>query len=211
MKQFLQNNIRPIALATIVISFFILSSWVSREYESILTESTFAKGFFGPLAYFILKVVDVIFAGFSSSPFIPLAKALWGTTATVLLSSAGWTTGSLIAFLLARRYGEKFVCRVINKCDLMNYDGRIKVKGLFWRLTLARVILPVDLVSYAIGLFSRMPWWSFALSTFIGSALFTYVAIFAAGLTVASQALSGLVLLGFLVLWLKKSHWSIFN
>jgi uncharacterized membrane protein YdjX (TVP38/TMEM64 family) len=164
-----------------------------------------AKSAFGPAVYFSVKVIDVVFAGFSSSPLIPLARALWGTAAAVALTSLGWTAGSLISFFLARRYGEKFVCRVINKCDLDDYKDSIKTKGLFWRLTLARVILPVDIVSYAVGLFSRMKWWSFAVSTFIGSAMFTILAIFASGFNLVFQAIAGLVLIGLLALWFRRS------
>lgn len=217
MKKFIYKNIKSILVAIVVISLFIFFSWLSRQYAEELAASPAASNIIGPFGYFVIAIISVVIAGLSASPLIPLAGVLWGPVATVLLTSFGWTTGSMIAFVLARKYGEKFVCRIVNKCDFDDYRDRVKTKGLFWQLLIARIFLPVDIISYVVGLFTKMAYLPFFFSTLIGSALFTVGALYISDLPVLYQVLLGFLLLfiffykiqGFIKLILYKK--SFFN
>lgn len=193
MKKFIYENLKSILIAAIVITLFIFFSWFSHQFADDLSNSPVSKSALGPLGYFLLSIVSVVVAGLSASPLIPLANALWGSVYTVLLTSLGWTTGSMIAFWLARTYGERLVCRIVNKCDFDDYRENIRTRGLFWQLLVARIFLPVDIISYAVGLFTRMPWLPFLVSTLIGSTLFTVVALFVSDLPVIYQLMLGIL------------------
>lgn len=45
----------------------------------------------------------------------------------------------------------------------------------FWLLVFLRMILPVDFLSYAIGLLSQINFWKFSLATFIGVIPFSFL------------------------------------
>jgi uncharacterized membrane protein YdjX (TVP38/TMEM64 family) len=210
VKQFIYKNIKSIMISVLVIGLFILASWISHIYVDELSKSTLS-GVYGKLGYVILSIFGALLAGISSTPLIPLALAIWGVGSTIFLTAIGWTIGSLGAFLLARRFGKKLVCRLVNVCDLEDYKSRIKTKGLFFKLLIARIFLPVDILSYAIGLFTKMSWISFTISTFIGSALFAVLAVYASELSVISQILIGALVIIVFFVWAQKIIKTVFN
>lgn len=204
LKKYVFKNIKAIMLAILALSLFVFSSWLSHRYALELRQSAFSRNIWGELAYFAVSVVSIIIAGLSASPLIPLAYALWGAAKTILFTSLGWSIGSAIAFLLARRYGEKLVCRLVNVCDFEDYKNNINPRGLFFQLMLARIFLPVDILSYAVGLFTNMPLWKFVSATWIGSAIFTWLAIYASELPVWVQVMAGIAVLLVFFAWLQR-------
>ena len=203
IQKFIYKNIKAILISVLVIGLFILASWLSHRYAPELSQLTLT-GVYGELAYVLISLFGALVAGISSTPLIPLALAIWGAETTVVMTAVGWTLGSLAAFLLSRRFGEKLVCRIVNVCDLEDYQHRISSKGLFWKLLLARIFLPVDLLSYAIGLFTKMNIFSFITATFIGSAVFTVLAVYAAELSVPVQIFLGLAVILIFFVWAQK-------
>jgi uncharacterized membrane protein YdjX (TVP38/TMEM64 family) len=195
IRKFIYKNIKSIFLAIIVIALFIFTSWLSHNYSTELASSAFSDNVYGEFLYFLISVFSVVIAGISASPLIPLANVIWGPAITLTLTAIGWTIGSMIAFWLSRRFGEKLVCRIVNKCDFEDYRNNIGTKNLFWQLLLARIFLPVDVLSYVIGLFTKMNWFLFFLSTLIGSFLFTILAIVASSFDVVYQIIFGIIFL----------------
>ena len=210
IQKFIYKNIKSILISVFVIGFFILASWLSHRYALELSQLTLT-GVYGELAYVLISIFGALAAGISSTPLIPLALAIWGEGATIVMTATGWTLGSLLAFLLSRRFGEKLVCRIVNVCDLEDYKDRINSKGLFWKLLLARIFLPVDLLSYAIGLFTKMHWLNFLVATFLGSTLFTILAIYASELSIVTQIFLGIVFLLIFFIWAQKFIKKTFN
>jgi len=49
----------------------------------------------------------------------------------------------------------------------------------FWWIVLLRAIIPVDALSYAIGLFSRVSLWKYSLATFIGMVPMAFIISYA--------------------------------
>lgn len=210
VKKFVFKNIKSIIISVLVIGLFIFASWLSRYYSSELATFNFG-GVYGEIFYVLLSSLGALAAGISSTPLIPLALAIWGVKLTVVMTAVGWTLGSLAAFFLARRYGEKLVCRLINACDLEIYKRKIKSRGLFWKLLLARIFLPVDILSYAIGLFTKMSWFSFSLATFIGSAIFALLAIYISVLPVLIQVFLGAIAILIFFVWIQDIIKNIFK
>ena len=66
------------------------------------------RGPWGIAAFTLLTAAFVVFLiPLDVSVLIPLAAHVRGPVATALMSVAGWTLGSSVAFLLARRYGGR--------------------------------------------------------------------------------------------------------
>jgi uncharacterized membrane protein YdjX (TVP38/TMEM64 family) len=100
-------------------------------------------------------------------PLIPVAVRAWGRVPAGLVTTAGWTTGSLVAFLIARRWGYPLV-RKLTSLDRVRAMRRYIPDNLFWSVVLVRLVFPMDVVSYVVGLFSDIGWGHYVAATALG-------------------------------------------
>ena len=161
MKKYL-----PIIL---IVAVFIFSSFLSQRYSAILQEIISQYKLFGLLVYTILTILAIVIAPLTSIPFIPLAVETWGVFLTIISSVIGWTIGSLGAFWVARRYGVPIVKRFVVIDNTRNkFYAYIKKENTFWYLIFLRMVIPVDILSYMLGLFTDISWKMFIITTFLG-------------------------------------------
>jgi len=121
----------------------------------------------GLFLYLLLNVLDAVLAPGVTLPLIPVAAHVWGRVIAGLATTAGWTAGSLIAFLIARRWGYPIV-RKITSMQRVRGMRRYIPEDLFWSIVLVRLILPMDIISYVLGLFTEISWSKYVLATAIG-------------------------------------------
>jgi uncharacterized membrane protein YdjX (TVP38/TMEM64 family) len=157
------------------------------------------------LSYVGLMIVAVIVAPFDTLPLLPVAVQLWGPLFTAFLSIAGWSLGALFAFLLARRWGPSLACRFVRKCDIEEWGTVLPKKNIFWLIVLFRLVLPVDIISYAAGIFTKMDWTLYLAATVVGVAPFAFLFSYGAQLPVIVQAVAGFII----VVVLASSYSSI--
>jgi uncharacterized membrane protein YdjX (TVP38/TMEM64 family) len=74
-----------------------------RAHKDELTRFVEQRPLVGGLVYFLLNVLDAVLAPGLTLPLIPVAVGAWGHIPAALVTTAGWTAGSLVAFLIARR------------------------------------------------------------------------------------------------------------
>src|SRR6185437_11502210 len=102
----------------------------------------------------------------------PHCRHRLGPNATALMSVAGWTLGSSTAFFLARRFGAPVVARIVGRVRLQAAERAarhaIPRHHLFWWALVCQALLPIDLISYAFGLFTELGLGPYALATAIG-------------------------------------------
>jgi uncharacterized membrane protein YdjX (TVP38/TMEM64 family) len=130
-------------------------------------------GGWGIAAFIVLTAIFVIFLiPLDVSVLVPLAAAAWGPNATAFMSVTGWTVGSSIAFICARRFGAPVVGWLVGKTRLRKAERTarrtIPKRHLFWWALVSQALLPIDLISYAFGLFADIGLGSYALATAIG-------------------------------------------
>jgi uncharacterized membrane protein YdjX (TVP38/TMEM64 family) len=123
--------------------------------------------FWGLFLYISLNVLDAVLAPGATLPLIPVAAHMWGRVMAALATTAGWTAGSLIAFLIARRWGYPIV-RKLTSLQRVQGMRRYIPKDLFWSIVLARLVLPMDVISYVLGLFTDMGWSRYVAATALG-------------------------------------------
>jgi uncharacterized membrane protein YdjX (TVP38/TMEM64 family) len=121
----------------------------------------------GLFLYLLLNVLDAVLAPGVTLPLIPLAAHVWGRVIAGLATTAGWTAGSLIAFLIARRWGYPIV-RKVTSIQRVRGMRRYIPEDLFWSIVLVRLILPMDIISYVLGLFTEISWSKYVMATAIG-------------------------------------------
>lgn len=176
MTSFLPLAYRRIATYVGVAMLFMLVSYLIRGHEDIIRLLLVGGGAFGAILFLLLTAVFVVFVIPLDIVFlIPIGVSLWGPLPTAFLSIAGWTVGASVAFTLARRYGMPVVVHIIGERNMTGLRERIPTGNLFWSVVVLRMLVPVDLLSYALGLFTEMPRRRYMLATLIGVAPFGFV------------------------------------
>jgi uncharacterized membrane protein YdjX (TVP38/TMEM64 family) len=184
----------------VIIIIFIFSSYFSLKYADFFEGMVYLQGVNGIMYYVLITVVAVVIAPVSTFPLLPIAVALWGSFWAATTSVIGWTIGGMIAFILAQWGGKRFVKKLFKTEQIKRMSKMIPKRNLFWSVVFLRSILPVDLLSYALGLFTEMNWWSYFFATLIGVAPFAYIFAYSVKLPINLQIIGGIGVFIFIVL-----------
>ncbi len=180
----------------LIVVLFIGSSYIAQHsLNSINLDET--NNFIGMIIYTIIVILSIVIAPVSVMPLIPLASKLWGWPLAGLLSIIGWTIGAVIAFLLARKYGVPLVAKFIPMKKIYKLEKMIPENNLFLTIIFFRMVVPVDGLSYFLGLFSKISFKSYTLATIIGITPFAFVFAYAGGLNIYYQL--GALAIAFLI------------
>ena len=119
-------------------------------------------GIWTPLVFFLLQLLQIIIAPIPGGTVGLVGGALFGTVGGFLISAAGTAIGSIIVFILAKRFGRPFVVKFVSAELIEKYD-HIKESRLNTVLFLIFLfpLFPDDMLCFIAGL-STMP-----LKTFI--------------------------------------------
>ena len=182
----------------VVVFFFVLFSYFIQTKMEFF-EGLVVGGWVGMVVYVLLKIVATVFAPITVLPLIVLATGLWGVWVAAFLTIIGWTLGSVIAFGVARKFGVPIVKRFISLDEIYEFQERVNIGNGFWSVIFLRMIVPVDVLSYALGLFSKIGFWTYALATVIGVIPFAFAFAYLGEVHYVYQVVLGLVfLIGFL-------------
>jgi len=193
-----KRRIETIAGLAVIAFLFIGMSFLSQLYGDEILKFALAEYNFSKALYVLMIIFAIVVAPFSTVPLIPLASHLWGWTIAGMLSIVGWVIGAQIAFILARWFGKPFVERIFPLKKLHTFENNFSDKNLFWTVALLRIIVPVDILSYAIGLFSEMNSTPFFFATLIGVTPFAFIFAYAGTLPVRLQLLVLIGMIAFL-------------
>lgn len=178
-------SILPVIL---LFALFLGSAYVAQEHQTYLA-SLIGHGPEGLFLYALLAMVTTVVAPLTSIPLIPLAASVWGPFMTAVASILGWLGGALVAFFLSRRYGRPLVEKFIAPEQLIALERRVPRENLFWSIVLLRMTVPVDVLSYALGLFTSVPWRTYFFATLIGIIPFAFILAYAGMLPLEYQML----------------------
>lgn len=165
---------------------FILFSYLFQVYEEEI-KNIIEPNIYGMLLYISIGIFATVVAPVSSLPILPLAVVFWGWKFAGILTLISWTIGSLIAFYLARRFGRKLVLKIVNEKSLKKYENMVPEKNLFLTIVFLRIILPADLISYVLGLLSRISYKLYVSATIIGLAPFIFIFSYMGSLSIIEQ------------------------
>ena len=155
-----------IGISIIVILFISFSYIVQSNMEFF--EGLIGTSFSGMFLYVIIIIAAIVVAPISAIPLLPVVSNLWGWVVAGILSIVGWSIGAFIAFIIARKYGVGIVKKLIPVEKVHALEKRIHKKHLFLSIVLLRMVFPVDIVSYALGLFSKIKTKKYILATVMG-------------------------------------------
>lgn len=206
MKKILIKDFIKVAGGIVILALlFILASMLADKYQNEIWAFVNDDGMFGMAAYVLLTVGSVVIAPVSTLPLMPIASAMWGWVMAGILSVVGWTVGAQIAFFLARRYGKPLLQKIISLDKLEKYEKRIPEENIFWTVVFLRMSVPVDILSYAFGLFSRIKSLPYFFATLIGVMPFAFVFAYVGTLPLSYQmGALGLAIFVMFLIFLKK-------
>ena len=165
---------------------------VWRTISSPEEVRTFFEGFgmWGPILFFSLQAAQVVVALIPAAPIMLAGVATYGPWAGFALSLFGAVGGSVVAFLMGRRFGRPMVSKLVGEKILDTYSGKMSPNGL-WMLVALMLPIPAggDAVCSLAGLSKITPVRFVVLNT-LGRIPYTALAVLAAsGLATGSLSL----------------------
>lgn len=158
----------------LLIFLFVLISFLVQENLYLFEQMKINRGE-GMFLYVCITIIATVIAPISSLPLIVIASNLWGWVVAGILSIVGWFIGAAIAFELARVYGKKLIQRIINLKLIEATSTKLPQKYTLLILILLRMFIPVDILSYVLGLFSTIDQKTYYIGTAIGIVPFAFV------------------------------------
>ena len=140
---------------------------VVRVHSSSITAFIGENPVQGVCLFLALNILDAVIAPGATLPLIPVAAHAWGHVWAGVGTTAGWTLGSLIAFSIARRWGSPLVKKLTSMERLRQLKHYLP-KDVFWSIVFLRLVMPMDALSYLLGLFTHISWRKYAAATALG-------------------------------------------
>lgn len=158
---------------------FLVSSHLSQKYQNELKQMFAATPLWGAMVYLCITIFAVVAAPIVATPFIPVASHIWGGFWAGILNITGWTAGAVIAFFIGRRWGTTLVKKFITAEKLEKTRKLIPQKNFFWSAVFLRIVLPVDILSYTLGIFTDIKFPLFFFATLLGVLPFGFLLSYA--------------------------------
>jgi uncharacterized membrane protein YdjX (TVP38/TMEM64 family) len=122
----------------------------------------------GIIVYLILAIIDAGGIPITIVPLIPIVSGLYGVIISSILTTIGWTVGTIGGFFIARIYGIKIVKKLFSQKRIDEVKILIPRKNLFLVVFLLRLLMPLDLVTYVIGILTEIRFRPFILASIPG-------------------------------------------
>jgi len=119
------------------------------------------------LVYIFLLILSVVIAPITT-PIFFIAGGIFGPFPASIYNILGWGTGAAIAFLLARFFKRPLLERFVSFKKIETYEKKIPQNFEMLGIILLRIVLPVDVLSYALGFFSSISFARYMTATLIG-------------------------------------------
>lgn len=190
-----------------VLVLFALGLWAARHYAEPIRTGLQAHAVLGVVVFVASSAFAVLMPLATNLPLVPMAALAWGPgwAATWLL--LGWMIGSALSFALGRHARGWILRRFPSMQRHADIDRLIHPRWRLVSLVSLRMTFPVDVLSYALGLFSRSTTMGeVVLSTAIGAAPFALLFAWFPGL---SDEVQVAVFAGSLAVFLLHLWWVV--
>ncbi len=167
----------------VIIVLFIGADLLTNTYTREISTLIESYGMEGKMLFTAMAMIAVVIPVWSNIFLLPFGVVTWGPFLTAVFCITGWWLGSVVSFYIARSYKEWLLTKYpsLHKYELI--DSLVPNKHIFPSLIFLRMTMPVDILSYALGLFSKkITWEQNAVTTIIGitpfAFIFSYIGVF---------------------------------
>ncbi|CZR01097.1 Hypothetical protein Tpal_2601 [Trichococcus palustris] len=137
----------------------LLGIWVYRsgffEAEGSFKAVLEGMGIYGPIAFLLIQIIQVVYPVIPGGITLVIAQLVFGPLWGFVYSFVGVLVGSVINFLLARKYGKTFVRAFVSEASYLKYYTWLtKGKRFDWLLASAFALpgFPDDFLCMVAGL-----------------------------------------------------------
>ena len=190
-----------------VVLMFAVAALVAREAGPWLEREGARHVVLGMALFLVTSVIAVLAPMLTNLPLVPFAAMAYGPAWTAALLLSGWIAGAALSFALGRSMRDAIVQRFPSVRRHADIDRLIDPHHPLLSLVLLRMTFPVDVLSYALGLFSRRTSaLDNALSTTLGAAPF---AVLFSAVPVMPSTLQGAVMIVSALLFVLYAAWRL--
>jgi len=118
--------------------------------------------------YTFLIALATVFAPLSVAPTVPFMAKIFGPFAIFVSTWVGWMVGAILVFWICRKWGRPLAERFFSIESLERIEQRLPKHLDFGVLLLLRTFIPVDILSYAVGLLSQIDFKKYVVATGLG-------------------------------------------
>jgi uncharacterized membrane protein YdjX (TVP38/TMEM64 family) len=111
-----------LAICFVVYKFFKMGLFTSREALEAYIKSF---GVLAPIVFVFIQMLQIIIAPIPGNITGMVGGALFGVYKGFVLSAAGLTLGSVLAYYLAKIYGRKLIYKLVNEQELQKYENKL--------------------------------------------------------------------------------------
>ena len=138
-----------------VLLLFAAGLWVARQYAEPLGATLAEHSAMGIAVFLVSSAVAVLLPMLTNLPLLPLAVLAWGPGWSALILLTGWVLGAGLSFVLGRHAQGAILRRFPSVQRHAEIDRLIHPRHRLLSLIMLRMTFPVDVLSYALGMFSR--------------------------------------------------------
>ncbi len=191
-------------LGGLIIALLFLGASFGSERFASTVHSIVGEGGTGGMLSYIMTVIVVVLIPFASTlPLVPVAVSLWGNIVAAVLTLLGWVISINIAFYIARHLGKPVLERIALFRHIERFGDMVPRKNFLLGVFFLGVIgAPIDLASYAFGLFTHVKQ-RFVVTAFaLGFIPFAFFLTYTATLQLVYQAyIIGFMLIAWFVFY----------
>ena len=159
-----------------MVALFGLGVWVAWLYGQPMQALLATHPALGIAVFFATSLLAALVPVLTNLPLLPLALLVYGPEWTALTLLAGWVLGAALSFALGRHASRLILRRFPGVQHQADIERLIHPQQRLWSLVMLRITFPVDVMSYALGMFSpRTTTVANTASTALGAAPFAVV------------------------------------
>ncbi len=162
-----------IVIGLVILGLSLFSMVYTLPFEDLVTYAQDHK-LLGAALLAILMCLSTVVAPLTVLPIVPMVSPVLGPFVTGLASYIGWGAGSIIAFWIARTWGQPVVFKLIDKESIEKTRQYIDEDMSLLFVVALRMTIPADALSYVLGLFTVISYRVYILATMIGIAWFSF-------------------------------------
>ena len=138
-----------------VVALFGIGMALARHFAVPIQDALAAHTALAIVVFVATSVVAVLLPMLTNLPLLPLAVLAWGPWWTALLLLLGWVGGAALSFWLGRHARDTILRHFASVRRHADIDRLIHPRHRIASLVVLRMTFPVDVLSYALGMFSR--------------------------------------------------------
>lgn len=160
------SKIKHILMITLIVSILLLGIFIIRGYlaghfHSVETLQAYISSFgiFAPVILIVVQIIQVILPVLPGLVGCVVGVGMFGAIGSFWCNYIGISAGSIIAFLLARRFGVELVKLMVPADKYQACVDWLETKKCFTVVLFLSILLPLapdDLLCYLSGL-TKMP------------------------------------------------------